>query len=1238
MRILTIRGENLASLRRFEVDLDDADGLGATGLFAITGPTGAGKSTLLDALCLALYDKTPRFDARSGHKVGRDPDDPDNLGAADVRNILRRGAGQGFAEVDFVGRDGGQYRARWAVHRARGKAGGRMQSQKMHLTDLLDGQVLTGATKSETLGLIEARTGLSFDQFRRSVLLAQGDFDAFLRAPTKERGALLERMTGTDIYRRISIAAHTRGRETRHAVQRIEDQLVGYAVLTEDERAALQTDLTRMIAWQAAARARLNTAQAAVRWHATDARLSAALTAATAQLDAAQAANTAAEEARARLAQVRRAAPIRPHATAVDRAQAQVVQRQQAVQTTRRIQSEADTTLAAATAAVDTALVARDAARDALEAAQPQIAEARQLDAQIAALAGPRTKAEQRVAELAFTCERLDAQHAELTAVRERHRQAIAAARTQQAEHAEWAALHADWPALKAAAEEWIAAHAAQQGRRDAWRAAQHAVRAAEAEEASTAEQVATHEAAVQAADAAVQAAEARLDPSGLRRAQAARQRHADAARDLEVLVGHAKTARAQQRERDAIEAERAAARKKRTRSRTAQTKARHRLDAAQVAHAHAQQALQLSRAVADLAEHRAHLQPGAPCPVCGATEHPGIDPALIQGDTFQARAAECAQAVDAAEAAWHAARIDLAEADARLEAEDQALRRVNEATAGLLNDWDMARMRVSGEVPERPDAPGVLAALRALHTKALAARDDAAAVVDAAGEQVRNRDAAHREARAAQAALTAAQTELTRARQATRATRDALGDLQREGEAARANLLSLRGQIEPLCRRADGFEAAPAQILVRIDSGLARWTQAQAAAEAAQTALTDTDARWASLTGQRDAQAERLRAAQREATEATDAQARVQAARAALLDGEPTQTWTDRLRTAVRTAEARWEADRAASQAAQHAVVQAQAKAAAAVATLSDAQQAAEAAQARLQAACAAADLSLEAAQPLLAHDAAWITTETDRLAALHTRVERARAVASERQADRAAHHGTQPAVPTPAAAEAQAAQLAQHARLIDQRLAQAQARQHQDEQARAATVELQQAHQAADAERQLWGRLDALIGSASGDTFREFAQSLTLDAVIAQANHHLGTLARRYRLMRVPGEDLALQIIDRHMGDEVRTVKSLSGGETFLVSLALALGLATLSAQDTRIESLFIDEGFGTLDSDTLDVVLDALDALQAAGRQIGLISHVPGLAQRIGVQVCVEPSTSGLSTVRVETGWGA
>ncbi len=118
----------------------------------------------------------------------------------------------------------------------------------------------------------------------------------------------------------------------------------------------------------------------------------------------------------------------------------------------------------------------------------------------------------------------------------------------------------------------------------------------------------------------------------------------------------------------------------------------------------------------------------------------------------------------------------------------------------------------------------------------------------------------------------------------------------------------------------------------------------------------------------------------------------------------------------------------------------------------------------------------------------------------------------------------------------------------------------------------------------------------------------------------------------MRVPKYDLDLQVVDGDMGDEVRGVSSLSGGESFLVSLALALGLASLSSETTQVETLFIDEGFGTLDPDTLEMALATLDALQATGRQVGIISHVSGLAERIGAQVRVVKQGAGRSRLVV------
>lgn len=162
------------------------------------------------------------------------------------------------------------------------------------------------------------------------------------------------------------------------------------------------------------------------------------------------------------------------------------------------------------------------------------------------------------------------------------------------------------------------------------------------------------------------------------------------------------------------------------------------------------------------------------------------------------------------------------------------------------------------------------------------------------------------------------------------------------------------------------------------------------------------------------------------------------------------------------------------------------------------------------------------------------------------------------------------------------------------------------------------------------LWATMNNLIGSAKGDKFRRFAQSLTLDRLLGMANAHLADLTPRYVLQRAPGGELDLQVIDREMGDEVRGVGSLSGGERFLVSLALALGLASMSGERALVESLFIDEGFGALDAESLDIAISALEALQATGRKVGVISHVQAMVDRIAVQVRVTKAGGGRSVV--------
>ncbi|MFO1485098.1 MAG: AAA family ATPase [Verrucomicrobiaceae bacterium] len=172
----------------------------------------------------------------------------------------------------------------------------------------------------------------------------------------------------------------------------------------------------------------------------------------------------------------------------------------------------------------------------------------------------------------------------------------------------------------------------------------------------------------------------------------------------------------------------------------------------------------------------------------------------------------------------------------------------------------------------------------------------------------------------------------------------------------------------------------------------------------------------------------------------------------------------------------------------------------------------------------------------------------------------------------------------------------------------------------------------QAAEAEALRWGRLRELIGSADGAKFSRFAQSLTLRQLIGLANEHLQVLAERYRLMAAPGDELDLKIVDLYQANTHRPIESLSGGETFLASLSLALGLSAMSSRHHPIDSLFIDEGFSTLDSETLETVLSTLENLRSQGKMIGLISHVDLLKERLTTQVQVIRKPGGMSEIKL------
>ncbi len=1243
MKILSIRGADLASLAgEFTVDFT-APPLDRAGLFAIAGPTGSGKSTLLDALCLALFDRMPRLPEDRGHLVGPAGDDALRVRSTDPRGVLRRGAGEGWAEVVFEGVDGRRYRARWEVRRARRKPTGRFQDVTVRLEDLDSGERL-GDTKTDTLALISERLGLTFDQFRRSVLLAQGDFAAFLKAGGKDRAELLERVTGTGLYAELSRASYQRAVEERQALDQLEQRLGEVAPLDEDGRRRLEEELAGGRSDLKQAAERRAEARRANDWHDRRDDLDRAVAEAR---EAKAAALSRWEEAAPRRSQLERVQSVQELRVLLERADeaAALAERQ------REAEEQAATTAdAAGRTAEERLATARAAAaeladaRAAMEAARPQLSRARALDVRLKSAAERRAAAEGEESALReraeAAAERLERVSGERKAVQGR----AAAAGEWLSAHGSLEPVAAQWGRWQAELERLVRARgeleraAAELEDVQAERARFESEAASTREEATRAAAV-LGEAEAELASARAVAAEG-PDEGELRR----RRRTAEARRErLRRAAEVARLAASADDERARLEVQRAelVARAE------ANERTRHRLEndatAVRGALAEARRAYELALAAGgvDVKALREALVAGVPCPVCGAVEHPWHD-----SDAAGALAA--AQGVRVAELEERATTLagELGRVAARRAESEERLReladRGDELESGLVRaaeTWE----ELAAELGLQQDLASVTvgeieAALDEVHSKLaeVEAEEEAAARLrarlDAARSRVEGARAAHGEAAERATAL----AERRRAADDARAGADSRAAQARA--AADEALEALAGPLEGVSGWREAAAASPRGLADALARDVEAWREragVRAEAEAAERELAVAEAT-AGAEAEHGARA--LGEAHAAASAAREEHERLAAERAGVLEGRGADEVEAECAAAVGEAERRAETTRAEASTAEREHAVALRDLESRRAAVAAAAEKAAAAEAELAAGRRSHGLDADELRRLLQHPRAWIEEESAALSVLEREVaDRAAVLDQQRRLLRAHEAADRP--PLDAAAARAAAEVAEEeweaahggvARL-EERIA-------EDDRRRARAAELREQVVKQAAATRVWEELRELIGSADGSKLRVFAQSLTLDVLLGHANRHLEELARRYRLERVPGAELELQVVDRDLGDEVRSVHSLSGGETFLVSLALALGLASLSSRRTRVDSLFIDEGFGSLDADTLDAALATLDALQAQGRTVGVISHVPTMVERIGLQVKVTPRGGGRSAVEVLPGGGS
>jgi exonuclease SbcC len=1253
MRILAIRGYNLASLSdKFEIDLT-APPLSGTGLFAIVGETGAGKSTILDALCLALYGEYPRSRGGAAAERSADPSGEEVM-AGNPSNILRRGTGRGYAEVDFIAQDGLAYRVRWEVQRARAKANGRLQDARRSI-ERRDGSGAVATGKRDVLAAVERLTGLTFEQFRRTVLLAQGEFDAFLMAGEKERSDLLERVTGTGIYSAISMRVHEETAARKRAVEDLDKARGFVVVLGEAEREAMLAEASEKRVQLAEAEARQAKAAMQVK-HASDigaARHS--LAAAATELAAARQRQAAAGDDRARMAELDAARPLRPmvevHAKAEGHAAAQEMARAtaaEAAETAARqlagLEIEAKRLQAVASAA------AADIARW-----QPLWSEATALDLEVAAAASEAAQADKALADARANLSTRRKQVADIADRRagiEADVQALASDLAARAAHASLAAaiqrvdtLVGDHAGLSRRLDETSVALARcdsdAKALDDRIAATEGRHRLEDRRKAEIAARIAERRQAWQRMNAAALAA--RDDALSVLARQAASAHEAAVRRD-EARAGEERSRRAAEaaaREMEAAARDRSGAETSLEAERRARAELQHMGDLAE-----ATVSVQAARLRAALAE-------GEPCPVCGAREHPfAHDEAAARfALALRQRTAVIEKRIAEAEARITAARGLMAAAEAR---STEALRA---RTAATEKAAAAARQLAQLSPPMWDGAArlGLAAALR---------HDGEPVAAEVLQSLVAEIEGQSRLARQGRANADALRHEIESLRQDEAQLAAALaGEVEalEKDRVERAEVATRKAELDATRRIfVDQLSAVEQELAPHLDAaGLAVADLARDAKSARRHLRTLAD-RHATLAEAHERQVNALKLIEPEQRAANDglaaaelaaqeaatadercrlAHTRLREARSARLDGEATEAHRSRfmaVESAARKAleavrpthdEARLAAERGrttkamAEQAARRAVEEVAASASAFVA------------------AAAALGLDQEKARALLAVPESDVAALATRLAALDRSVAAAESIHQTREGDLAARLAAGAEMDA-AALQALKEACAERATTIDQikaRLTAIGLDVERDDRERGRVSALMRELEAAKAEHSVWAEVAEAIGSADGSKFRRFAQGVTLGHLVRLANVQLQSLNPRYALIGSKTSDLSIDVLDRDMGDEVRHPRSLSGGERFLVSLALALALSGLEGRQSFVDTLFIDEGFGVLDRETLDMAVDALETLQGQGRKVGVVTHAASMIDRIAVQVRVEKRGGGRSVVRIrDTGF--
>jgi len=1247
MRILRITVSNIASLAGTHTVDFTREPLRSAGLFSISGATGAGKSSLLDALCLALYDATPRL-----QQVGRLAELADGGRQNDPRMLLRRGAGSGFSEVAFLGVDDQPWTARWSVRRGHNKPDGTLQSVEMTLyrgdiaPGATDAPVAEGGRKTDVQRAIAEKIGLTFEQFTRAVLLAQNDFAAFLKADDRQRAEILQALTGTERFEAISKAVYARSANEKLAVDALQTKLEGNAPFSAEARAEAET------AWQAATRdvsqaeTKLRELNSHAVWFLTRTKLTDDESKATVALTNARKKRDASTSRRTELELTetvsREARPLRHTALQA----AETVEK--ASQTRNKSLARSEHQAAELTKCADThddkvkELAAVQAAQAEI---QPLLIQARLLDAGFEPLqtrctraTDSLTAAKQSETSASDKLQAISAQRALLIA----EQQTLERQRVELVTYVPFASEASKW------LDRIDTAIAAGTLAADTRTARQTLILKQQKEHDQLENERQTKprlQLEFDRATTALHAAATTENAFDAEQLAADREHNETAHRVLSRLSVQLGKLHSQQERVQALIADVVQWSTEQTTDTESLTEFRDvRFPAASRDVEVAQSQFEfIQSAVDDHAQRlRESLQPGRECPVCGSLDHPYTDHA----PDFEATAVTAAKkSVKDLEKVRDQIRTKVAQLETTIQ---NRSRQITERQT----EREETQQAIDRSVWESPEHPAVATVVALSVDARMPAVDERMRAVSHA---VNGIAASQKEHRAAAKTTEACRKSLEEAREklaeltrriSTLETQHGIAvekTLQAETAFVQAERRNMTA-IDQLSELWSGLPSAQTQFVTDSAGFRLAFETATTKCSGIGTRLAEltsdiqkTDATSGPMVETLDTALKALTRCEEEHRSAVEDRDRHLEQRAELFEGravdEVEAGFAVKLKSAVQASEQSLRLKNGAE------ILLATAKAdlESDTRTCSKAESERTETAAALNtwieqfAAAASRMLTLPELDAILARDTVWISAERADLELLEHDVQSAEG-ACEVHAGQLREHlrlcPTQDDEPTVTAA---ASLQVEEQRVAKEASDAARAVILSDDERRRSNLTLAEQLEKQRSAADPWFKLNDLIGSKEGDKFRMIAQRRTLDVLLGYANRQLAQLSARYRLERLP-ESLNLIVIDRDMGDERRSVHSLSGGESFLVSLALALGLASLTSNRMRIESLFIDEGFGSLDPETLNIAMGALMHLEAQGRKVGVISHVTEMTDAIPVQIKVVKGRSGTSRIVV------